>query len=294
MDYKLDYISRLLTKISHKRLETYALTRLWHKLDNPDLHFSLQQYVATGKGEHALADVYLPQLNLSVEVNEPYHYKNREADAVRNAAIAAHGIEQLHIDCYDVVDDTAVCCSLETLNARVDAVAEVIARRIADMGADFKPWEPTKSVEALRAAGVLRVSDGVYLPTIDDIAALFGTRPKHRGFLRASGVGVPGRPGDVVWWPNTKHAKWENTLVDDQTITETLRHGTQRERAAHVKQHAGSNERRIVFLRDQNFLGLTAYTFKGVFAMHKARSVSENKCVWERIADFYNLNIDEQ
>ena len=78
MEYKLDYISRLFSKISHKRTESYVINRLWNKLDDTRIQFVLQQYVLRKEGKYALADVYLPQLKLSVEVNEPYHYGHRQ------------------------------------------------------------------------------------------------------------------------------------------------------------------------------------------------------------------------
>lgn len=288
MEYKLDYISRLFSKISHKRTESYVINRLWNKLDDARIQFVLQQYVLRKEGKYALADVYLPQLRLSVEVNEPYHYKNVEADRIRNAELSQY-MEIQHVNCYNVVDGEAVGCSLEEVNQRTDAVVAYIRRRIAELGADFRPWRDADTVADIRERGCLSVKDGVSLYKIDDIAAVFGTRPKHRGFLRASGVAVPGKPDEVVWWPNTSHRKWENSLQEDGvTITECPRNES--ERAAHVRQHIGSNEKRIVFLRYTDMLGLTSYRFMGVYQMNKERSTNENRCVWERISGTYMLD----
>lgn len=83
MDYKLDYLTRMLTKISHKRLESYVIHRIWNVLNNPDVHFVFQQYVVRKAGKYALADLYLPQFGVVIEINEPAHYKNKEADNIR-------------------------------------------------------------------------------------------------------------------------------------------------------------------------------------------------------------------
>lgn len=288
MEYKLDYISRLFSKISHKRTESYVINRLWNKLDDTRIQFVLQQYVLRKEGKYALADVYLPQLKLSVEVNEPYHYGNIESDKIRNAELAEY-MEVKHINCYNVVDGKVVDCSLEEVNQRTDEVAAYIKQRIAELGNDFHPWKNTDTLADIQERGYLSVKDEVSLYTIDDIAAVFGTRPKHRGFLRASGVAVPNKPDEVVWWPNTSHRKWENSLQKDGvTITECPRNES--ERAAHVRQHIGSNEKRIVFLRYTDILGLTSYRFMGVYQMNKEKSVKENKCVWERISETYVLD----
>ena len=218
MDYKLDYITRMLSKISHKRLESYVIHRIWNALNDTDIHFVFQQYVVRKEGKYALADLYLPQLNLVVEINEPAHYKNQEADIIRNTEISEYADIKV-IDCYNVVNGNAVACSLEELNQRTDKVIEFIRKRIKDTS--IIPWKGTDTIEEVRQKGVIRVDDNVSLNTIDDIAAVFGTKPKHRGFLRASGVAVPKRTNETVWWPNTSHSKWCNELSPDKlTITE--------------------------------------------------------------------------
>ena len=288
MEYKLDYISRLFSKISHKRTESYVINRLWNKLDDTRIQFVLQQYVLRKEGQYALADVYLPQLKLAVEVDEPYHYDNKEADKIRQSEIAEY-MDVRRIRCYNVVDGKVVDCSLEEVNQRTDDVVAYIKQRITELGDDFRPWKDIDTVSDIQKRGGLSVKDDISLYTIDDIAAVFGTRPKHRGFLRASGVAVPNKPDEVVWWPNTSHRKWDNSLQEDGvTITEYPRNES--ERAAHVKQHIGSNEKRIVFLRYTDMLGLTSYRFMGVYQMNKERSVKENRCVWERISETYVLD----
>lgn len=107
--------TRMLTKISHKRLESYVIHRIWNVLDNPDIHFVFQQYVVRKSGKYALADLYLSQLGVVIEINEPAHYKNQEADNIRNAEISKH-VDVEVIDCYDVVYGKAVACSLAELN----------------------------------------------------------------------------------------------------------------------------------------------------------------------------------
>jgi len=216
---QLDYITRMLSKISHKRLESYVIHRIWNALDNTDIYFVFQQYVVRKEGKYALADLYLPQLGVVIEINEPAHYKNQEADNIRNTEISEHADVEV-INCYNVVDDKAVACSLEELNQRTDEVVANILHRIENT--EIKLWKGADTPEELRQRGVLRVDDNVSLHTIDDIAAIFGTAPKHRGFLCVSAVWVPTKENqELVWWPNTAHSKWCNALSPDKlTITE--------------------------------------------------------------------------
>ena len=87
MDYKLEYMERLFAKISKKKTESYVISRIWHQLDDDRVKFVVQQYVRIDKGKYALADLYLPQLNLFIEVNEPVHEANIERDKLRNEKI---------------------------------------------------------------------------------------------------------------------------------------------------------------------------------------------------------------
>lgn len=288
MDYKLDYITRMLTKISHKRLESYVIHRIWNRLDNPDIHFVFQQYVARKEGKYALADLYLPQIGVVVEINEPAHFNNQEADRIRNSEISQHA-EIMVVNCYNVVDGKAVACSLEELNLRTDEIVERIRQRIDKT--DFHPWKDTDTPEKIRKRGVLRVEDNVSLNTIDDIAAIFGTKPKHKGFLRVSAVWVPAKENkELVWWPNTSHPKWRNELSPDKlTIMEYPKMECERE--GHLKYHLDKGVKRITFLKYTDWLGINTYRFVGVFQLNRERSLQENKCVWERISDTYKLDV---
>ncbi len=287
MDYKLDYITRALSKISHKRLESYVIHRIWNALDNTDLHFVFQQYVVRKEGKYALADLYLPQINLVVEINEPAHYQNQEADNIRNAEISEYA-EVKVIDCYNVVNDNAVACSLEELNQRTNKVIEFIKGRISET--TLTPWKGTDTPEEVRQRGYIKVTDNVSLNTIDDIAAIFGTKPKHKGFLRASGVVVPKHTNETIWWPNTSHSKWCNVLSPDKlTITEYPK--VESEREGHMRSHLNKGEKRITFLKYTDWLGMNTYRFVGVFQLNKEKSIKENKCVWERISDTYKLDV---
>ncbi len=193
------------------------------------------------------------------------------------------------INCYNVVNDKAVACSLEELNRRTDKVIEFIKERINESA--LTPWKGTDTPEEVRQRGVLRVDDNVSLNTIDDIAAIFGTKPKHKGYLRALAVWVSNKENEeLVWWPNEMHSKWCNKLSDDKlTLTEYPKEESERE--GHMKSHLTEGVKRITFLKYTDWLGMNTYRFVGVFQLNKEKSIKENKCVWERTSDTYNLNI---
>lgn len=289
MDFKLEYMERLFAKISKKKTESYVISRIWHQLDDDRVKFVIQQYIRRTQDKYALADLYLPQLNIFIEINEPYHKdKNgvlREIDKIRNEEIlnVTHS-KPIVIDCD---------CDITEIHRQVTDVVNLIRQRISELGDNFKPWDEanTLTVEYHRNKGYLKVEDNECLRTTEDVAAVFGTKPKHRGFLRASGAAVPNRKNEIVWWPNTEHRLWCNLLSEDgMYIYEYPK--AEDKRAEHLEHWlSASEETRITFLRYKDDLGFCFYRFVGVFRLDKEKSLQENKCVWKRISDLYQLNV---
>lgn len=285
MDYKLEYMERLFAKISKKKTESYVINRIWHQLDDDRVKFVVQQYIRRTQDKYALADLYLPQLNIFIEINEPYHKDEngvlREIDRIRNEEIlSATRSKPIVIDCD---------CNIQEIHHQVTDVVKLIRRRISELGEDFKPWDDanTLSVEYHRNKGYLKVNDNECLRTTEDVAAVFGTKAKHRGFLRASGAGIG--ENIIVWWPNTEHRLWHNELSEDGIFIYEYPKAEDK-RAAHLDQWKESTQTRVTFLRYKDDLGFCFYRFVGVFRLNHDKSIRENKCVWERVSDTYQLN----
>ena len=48
-------------------------------------------------------------------------------------------------------------------------------------------------------------------------------------------------------------------------------------------------QKRITFFKERDYLGICLYRFVGVFELDTEQSKKENKLVWKRIADRYDL-----
>ena len=83
---KKDYIIKQLHRTHNKKYENYVITRIWHLLNDIDIKIITQQYIVRPSG-YALADLYFPQFDLVVEVNESYHLKRKELDNIREKDI---------------------------------------------------------------------------------------------------------------------------------------------------------------------------------------------------------------
>ncbi len=97
MDFKLDYMARLFRRMQNKRFESYAIQRIWHRLGDPEIRFVSQQYFKRkDTGGFALADLYLPQFRMVVEIDEGQHAGNGQADSARSAQIVEVSKSEVH------------------------------------------------------------------------------------------------------------------------------------------------------------------------------------------------------
>jgi len=291
MNYKLEYITRLLQKTSGKKIEHYVISRIWHLLNNFDVKVVPQQYVSKTLFEYALTDLYFPQLGIHVEVNEPAHYKHEDRiirDLERKNEIEKMtGHQVLEIDCRK---------DLIGIHAQVDDIISKINFEIEQqiLNGKFKSWNPDNehNPNYWKSKGLINVSDEVSLRTIEDICLLFDAdfRKTLRGFLRKGGIPHPKNTNQLIWWPS-EHSRsgWLNHFDEgEQCITET--HADLKKKSEHYHSHINGEYFRIVFYHYKDVLGLTTYKFVGVFTNDRIRSCPDIGTIWKRVGNQLNLD----
>ena len=292
MNFKLDYITRILQKTSKKRIENYVISRIWHQLNNDEIKISHQQYIHRGDGKYALTDLYFPQLNYHIEVNEEFHYKDeikinvdklREEDIIKSTK--GHIIR--FIDCQN--DKT-----LENIHSQIDKITEEINNLVNEQKTAkiFKPWEENELTSNYWIQkGLIRVDDNVNLKTIDDIGSLFNVQIKNRGFLKPGAVKFAKNGYSEIWWPEKKvKNNWVNEFHNEfEIITES--HIEPIKAKNHLNYFISKNPEcsRIVFFKYKDELGFNFYKFVGCFKFNTEKSFAENKVVWERFSMEYKL-----
>lgn len=294
-DYKLDYMTRLFRKIRNKRFEAYVIQRIWDLLNDDRIRFVTQQYFKRNEdGKYALADLYLPQINMIVEIDEGQHFneEHQEADVQRSEDIkqikAVEGVIVERIALCDA--DMSRAFTLAEVHQQIDDVVAKIKSAVEKLGDKFQAWENNLwTPEYYKRKGYLRVSDNDYVKNIDDAATVFNTKAKHRGFLRAAGFDVPNEKNTIVWCPSKNNKQWSNELVEDGTVIYECNNDPKKS-GGHVKNHIQKdNETRITFFLEKDDLGFNFYKFVGVFEIDREESQKLNKCVWVKIADEYKL-----
>ena len=292
MSNKVEYITRLFQKTSNKAIEHYCLTRLWHKLDDDEIKFIPQQYVNRHSDKYALTDVYLPQFDMHIEVNESAHYDSEEKikeDQIRKNEIEKNtGHKVRVIDCRG---------SLENIHHQIDGIISEIRHELAlqKESNTFKPWQPDveSDPDHWKKVGMIKTADEISFRNIEDICKLFDAdfKKTKRGFLRRGGIYHPNSKEYLLWWPSEINRRgWSNTLSQDELeIVETHKDDTIK--AQHFQEHVNSPQKRIVFFHHTDVLGLTSYKYKGVFVYDKLKSSATTGIVWKKVEDELNINV---
>ena len=90
MKTKTEYILQQLNKTGDKKYERYVVHKIFNDIfndpSNLSLKFSCQQYVKRSDNSYALLDMYIPSIQVQVEVDEAHHdnVENKMADKIRD------------------------------------------------------------------------------------------------------------------------------------------------------------------------------------------------------------------
>lgn len=279
---KDEYIFNCFGKIRHKSEELYAITRIFHRLDDLDLEFVCQQKVRKSDGELYLVDLFFPQLSIFLEVNEAYHIEQEQAnhDKFRMQQIWEITGWEAHIISTHV--------GIERVNKKIDAFIEILRskKRNLQQSGQFKPWimSPVEKAALIKKRNYLSVTFNDCLPTQADVTRLFGAN--HQQWMKGS---FPYRKpfavvDKMVWFPKLyQHSVWTNELsTDGQTIFERL---TTRATIALTEDLAIT---RITFGHYKDPLGKTTYLYVGEFSYDREASTDRER-VYRRVANKTDL-----
>ena len=283
---KQDYIYRSLKKVSHKGWETFVISRIIHGLDDDDIEFVTQQLVRLSDGSRALTDLYFPQFDLHVEVDEGYHDAEeqkkldmkRELDIIRRTN---HNVRRIKIgNGKDKISDTIRHKSLTDIRHQIDNLVEDIRnlkqQKIRD--GDFSAWNLEKRylAEATIRKGYLDVKDNVVFQVQLEALKCFGF--EGEGYQRGAWTIRWDGSNDVVWFPRLyEHGMWKNELTNDgKTIIERAINENEEGIASIAKQRRDEEQyngrKYIVFAKARDPLGFNLLRYVGTFKMNLERS----------------------
>ena len=290
---KADFITNSLSKIQHKKWELYVISRVIHLLDDLEIEFVCQQHILLGNGESAFADLFFPQFNLYVEVNEKAHAsdRNKKLDAIRQHEILqAIDATQYKIQTY-VEEETVSDIKLRELNLKIDCFIEILRKEkhllCKNRPSQFQPWDLERKYDpqTFIDRGYLDSRDNPCFRTHRDALRCFGYTKGH--YQRATWR-HPSWTRTQVWFPRfVKHGVWRNELSDDERqITETLLDSSQMTK--HENEDQGSLIK-YTFAKTKDRLGNRLYRFIGSFTFNEKKLI-DGKLV--RTYDLVDSKID--
>ncbi len=285
----LDYYSKILSKIRHKRYEYYVISRFLHRLDDFEIEIHPQQYIARKDG-FALADLYLPQFNIVLEVDESYHHniQVKEADSIREQdIISAIDAKIFRVPIFE--EDGKTQKSIDEINQLIDDFIDIIHAKkqaLSQGNLGFEPWDINRKLDPgfYIDKGDISLQDGCVFKRIVDALRCFGLH--YKGYQRG-GAYHPHEENTVIWFPKLyPNDGWENSLNStEDLIIEKATKADENDfrREAHVVQTLSQDiEYRVVFAHGKNLLGETLYRFKGRFKLDREASNVKDGLIWRR------------
>ena len=189
---ELTYYARLLTKLRNKKYEFYVVSRIIHLLNDTEIQFTTQQVVRKNDGRRYLIDLYFPQFQIAVEIDESHHLSNEEADRVREREIVTSaGVTFFRIKC----DNNS---NLASVHQKIDELINEIR---------------------------LQKDDGAKFRTHADVLRLFGK--DYTSHQRSTS---PLNENEQVWFPKLyKNDDWDNSIDNNGKEINQIKVGNEME-----------------------------------------------------------------
>ena len=280
---KIEYITNQLKKTFGKKYENYCITRIYSLINRTDVKFVTQQLFKRQGNSIALADLYFPQINLWVEIDEQHHKEQEISDLIRsNEVVEMNKISDEARKKYEALEEVInpgieepyriiiYNKSLEEINIQIDEVVNEINKRISDLGKDFIPWISIDSrPEEFIKKGVIKVSDNAKFRTVEIIGNLFNMKKisfyqKIHGYVHIK--------DDIYYWcPTLKiigdecdNNAWENEISEDGNI---IYENQKNKNENYLNSVVDENPTRYIFTKFKDETGVMIYKFKGVFTL---------------------------
>jgi len=287
---KQDYIVASFSKLKHKKWELYVITRIFHKLDDLDIDFVCQQPVLHQDGEIALLDLYFPQFNICIEIDEKYHGSedqksddHEREEKIKEKRIWQIGIqEETQIEIWRIKIYSGVQKEnrpIKEINDKIDEIIDTIRDKKVALGDKFVAWnyENSFSSKIFIKKGVLDIKDRPSFRRQHEALECFGF--SGAGWQLAI-WGNHKKLGFEVWFVRlVPHKTWNNSLSKDgERLTETLL--CEKEEQKQLQNNRDIDK--CVFAKSKDDLGITLYRFIGKFRKIKGPFRDrKNNLTWE-------------
>ena len=287
MNDKIEYLAKSFSKTTGKKYEHYVITAIYHKINNFELKPVTQQLVYSSKDptKYYFLDLYFPQIEYGVEIDEPAHNREEYAAADLERAediMGAIGCDERHVK---INKDSTV----EDINQQIDEIVQEVKNIISNRKEQLE-WIPNeKLMEDAFKRRELSAGDGIHYKNYTAIWEKFtGEKLNHNRRCYAKNRRLPG--DYILWVPRAKievngmvygDINWDNIIGEDG--------GVITERGARKKPldigKVVDGEKRIVFMHVRDEFNSDKVVFLGCF--QHTNNEDENTAVYKRISETY-------
>ncbi len=292
---KTEYIIKQISKTNKKNYENYVVTGIIHSLRslNIDLEFKTQQFVEKENGDYYLTDLYFPQLQLHIEVDEEHHITNEINDKLRSIDIInvtecqIERIEFYKRDKNGKITKKEVY--LKEVDKRINEVVSIIKKK--SIGVSEKDdwfYRYSNPKEYYKEKGALDRKDNPTFRIATQIANLLGQNYEDN----AQKTWVPNLKkydGYSMWCPkiHNPHKDWTNTFCQNEGEDVLIQHnnkvgGDKKKQFEEQINDKFSNFPRITFPYLKDNLGVYGYKFRGIYELDKKKSSVERGVIYRR------------
>lgn len=292
---QLDHIAYMFNvRTKGKKYENFIINAIYTKVNNPDLMPVTQQYVRnpSDSRKYYLLDLYFPQINFGVEIDEPQHMSDecQVLDKARTDAIkSAIGYDEARISIVD--KQTGQKRSYTEISNDIDIVVLKIKQKIDDLGG--VKWVTNE--EKKRSLGIFKNGPGIFdvkqdvnYRSITEIYNICGgcrgtgkdAKSLQKGFYKLNNL-------YYLWVPtltiddNATDTRYNNYLSEDGTVITEINNNPKG-----WESYPGDRNR-VVFMRMKDMYGRSCIRFIGVFRYEQGNS---KKCTHKRIATQVNIS----
>lgn len=290
---KTEHLARMLNKrTSGKIYENFIINAIYQKIGNLELMPITQQYVKDpdDSRKYYLIDLYFPQVNYGIEVDEAQH------NAEQNI-IADHEREQMikaAIDCtpgrIKVFNSDFSLKPLDEIYRQIDTQVEIIIEKIRNLPTPLE-WKDNDDLKAdVIGRGYFDISDNVSYINITEIYNLLGHNAKRLGkcfwyLKKPYCLWVPTLAVKLDDGTTIIKAGWENTMNEERTVI------YERDKGSTKGDVRYEDELRVVFMKMKDSFGRDCRKFIGVFKwVNTYHDGSDTIYVYERVAQRVNIS----
>ncbi len=269
---KIEYIARSLSRSTKNVYENYVLNAIYQKVNNPELEIKTQENMQTSAGSNYRIDMYLPQLQIAIEIDEPFHSGQKDADIKRENEIKLQAIiegygNRINIDRIKITKET----TLEELNAQIDILVDKINEKIRQKGKEFEWIDDKKKIERIEQRGFIKINDS--FSTNYEVLNLVLNK-NFKGYQR----GAYFFGNSAIWFPViskydkkedcvSSHRTWINYYSKNkQYIYEKSNDPIkQKDKKIKADEDLKNKAERIIFAKERDSFGKPVTIFVGVY-----------------------------